>query len=380
MVQGVSRSNGMIYLDYNATTPVDPAVLEAMLPYLRERYGNPNSHHAMGAPVREAIERARGDVARLIGAQPAEVLFTSGGTESSNMAIKCAAWRRESRGRHLVTSAVEHPATVHPMKWLSRFGFSFSEVPVDRHGLIDPDDVKKALRPDTVLISVMHAQNEVGTIEPVEEIGRMARERDVLFHVDAAQSVGKVPVSAAAMHADFLSIAGHKFYGPKGIGALYVRRGVEIDPLIHGAAQEQGRRGGTENAAMIVGLGEAARLAAEHLRHGVDSSMRDALWEGMRQRLGNRVVLNGHPDRRLPTTLNVSFPGCVGGEILRRMSGVCASTGAACHAGDAKPSRVLTAMGIERERAIGAIRFSTGRPTTMDEIDQVVAMLAAALP
>jgi cysteine desulfurase len=306
------------------------------------------------------------------------VIFTSGGTESSNMAIKCAAWSRESRGRHLVTTAVEHPATINPMKWLARFGFSFTEVPVDRHGLVDPDDVRKAVRPDTVLISVMHAQNEVGTLEPVEEIGRIARERGVLFHVDAAQSVGKVVV-AAAMHADFLSIAGHKFYGPKGIGALYVRKGVEIDPLIHGAAQESGRRGGTENAAMIVGLGRAARIAAEHLRHGADSSMRDAFWEKMRGALGDRAVLNGHPERRLPTTLNVSFPGHVGGEILRRMDGVCASTGAACHAGDAKPSRVLTAMGIDRERAIGAIRFSVGRPTTMAEIDRVVEMLLEAL-
>lgn len=369
----------MIYLDYNATTPVEPSVLDAMLPFLREQYGNPNSHHGMGLPVREAMESARREVAALVGARPAEILFTSGGTEASNMAIKCAAWLRESAGRHLVTTTVEHPATLGPMRWLARFGFSLTEVPVDRHGLVDPADVRKALRPDTVLISVMHAQNEVGTLEPVEEIGHIARDRGILFHVDAAQSVGKVPVNVNDMCADLLSVAGHKFYGPKGVGALYVRENVAIEPLIHGAAQESGRRGGTENTAMIVGLGRAARLAAEHLTQGVDSSMRDAFWDRLQRALGGRVVLNGHPTRRLPTTLNVSFPGHVGGEVLRRLDGVCASTGAACHAGDARPSRVLTAMGIDRERAIGAIRFSVGRPTTLADIDRVVDMLAAAL-
>ena len=366
----------MIYLDYNATTPVDPAVADAMLPFIGEHFGNPSSGHPVGRIAREALEASRASVAALIGASPEEILFTSGGTESSNMAIKGVAQLRQSTGRHFVTTAVEHPATLSPMKWLERSGHARTEVAVDESGRVDPDDIRKAIRPDTILISVMHSQNEVGTIEPIAEIGRIARKAGILFHVDAAQSVGKVPVRVEEMSADFVSIAGHKVYAPKGIGALYIRKGLEIEPLVHGAGQESGRRGGTENVIMAVGLGKAAELAAEYLKEGDHTHLRDYFWQRLSTAFGDAILLNGHPTQRLSSTLNVSFPGHVGGTILSKLDGICASTGAACHAGDAKPSRVLTAMGLSRERAIGAVRFSVGRPTKQSEIDRVVEMLA----
>lgn len=368
----------MIYLDYNATTPTDPAVTEAMLPYLREHYGNPNSGHAMGRSVREAVESARASVARLIGAKADEISFTSGGTEASNWAIKGAAFAEKRRGDHMITISVEHPATLGPMQWLERFGISHTIVGVDSHGRVDPAHIEMAIQDNTILISLMHAQNEVGTLEPIAEIGKIAKSRGVLFHVDAAQSLGKVPVNVDEMNADMLSIAGHKLYAPKGIGALYVREGVEIDKFIHGAGQEHGRRGGTENVAMAIGLGKSAELSIDYLKQGTHAELRDLFWEKLSAAFGDKVVLNGHPTERLPSTLNISFPGHVGGNVLAKLDNVCASTGAACHSGDAKPSRVLTAMGIDRERAIGAIRFSVGRPTTREEIDTVVDLLKRA--
>lgn len=369
----------MLYFDYNATTPVDPAVAEAMRPFLHDEFGNPNSGHAFGRRSREAIENARSQVAELIGAESNEIAFTSGGTEASNWAIKSAARLRQSAGKHMVTTSVEHPATLNPMKWLAAFGFSHTEVPTDEYGRVDPDDLRDAIRPDTILVSVMHAQNEVGTLEPIAEIGRFTRERGVLFHVDAAQSLGKVPVDVRAMNADLLSIAGHKLYGPKGIGALYIRSGLELEPLLHGAGQESGRRAGTENLMMAVGLGKACSLSVEYLEKGDHNRHRDYFWNRLADSFGDRVLLNGHPTERIPSTVSVSFPGWIGGEILARLDGVCASTGAACHAGDAKPSRVLTAMGYSRERAVGTIRFSVGRPTTDAEIDRLVEMLKRAL-
>ena len=369
----------MIYLDYNASTPIDPAVAEAMRPYITEQYGNPSSGHPLGRAARAAVDSARASIARLIGASPEEIVFTSGGTESSNTAIKGAARLRGSKGRHLVTTAVEHPATIEPMHWLEGFGFTRTEVPVDRTGMVDPDEVRRAIRPDTILISIIHAQNEVGTIEPVAGIGRIAREKDVLFHIDAAQSAGKIPLDLRAIGADFVSVAGHKMYAPKGIGVLYVRRGVEIEPLIHGASQERGYRAGTENVIMAVGLGKAAELAAAHLPADAITATRDYFWRRLSETFGERVLLNGHPALRLPGTLSVSFPGQVGGEILAKLDGVCASTGAACHSGGTKPSAVLTAMGYSVERAVGTIRFSVGRPTRREEIDQVVEMLARHL-
>ncbi|HPF38251.1 MAG TPA: cysteine desulfurase family protein [Phycisphaerae bacterium] len=369
----------MIYLDYHATTPTDPNVTEAMLPYLREQFGNPTSGHAKGRPVREAVENARASVARLINAEASEISFTSGGTEASNWAIKGAAFAANRKGDHVVTMSIEHPATLEPLAWLERFGMSHTIVDVDEYGRVDPAAIRAAIQDNTFLISLMHAQNEVGTIQPIEEIGAIARERGVLFHIDAAQSLGKIPVDVKALNADLLSIAGHKLYAPKGIGALYIRKGVEIDKFVHGAGQEQGRRAGTENVAMAVGLGKAAELSVAYLNDGDHSGLRDYFWGQLQHTLGDKVVLNGHPTVRLPSTLNVSFPGHVGGSLLERLEGVCASTGAACHAGDAKPSRVLTAMGLDRERAIGAIRFSVGRPTTRQEIDRVVEMLVRQL-
>lgn len=366
----------MIYLDYNATTPIDPAVAEAMRPFITQQFGNPSSGHPLGRTAKAAVDAARVSLARLIGASPDEVVFTSGGTESSNTAIKGAARLRGAKGRHLVTTAVEHPATIEPMRWLEGLGFTRTEVRVDGTGMVDPDDVRRAIRPDTILISIIHAQNEVGTIEPVAEIGRIAREAGVLFHIDAAQSAGKIPVDVQAIGADFGSIAGHKMYAPKGIGALYIRKGVTIEPLIHGASQEQGRRAGTENVVMIAGLGKAAELAAAHLADGSLGAIRDYFWSRLSETFAQRVVLNGHPTQRLPGTLSVSFPGQVGGEILSKLDGVCASTGAACHSGGAKPSAVLMAMGFNVERAVGTIRFSVGRPTRKEEIDRVVDMLA----
>jgi len=369
----------MIYLDYNATTPIDPAVAEAMLPYIREHFGNPSSEHAIGLAARLAVAAGRASLAALIGAGSDEIVFTGSGTEASNMAIKGVARLRRSTGKHFITTAVEHPATLNPMRWLEGFGYTRTEVPVDATGMVDPDDVRKAIRPDTILISAIHAQNEVGTIEPIVEIGRIARDSGIPFHVDAAQSVGKVQVNVEEMNADLLSIAGHKLYAPKGIGALYIRKGLEIEPLIHGGSQESCRRAGTENVVMIAGLGKAAELAADYLRGTGHAELRDLFWQELSQAFGDRVLLNGHPTQRLPGTLNVSFPGRIGGEILARLDGVCASTGAACHAGDARPSAVLLAMGHDRERAVGTIRFSLGRPTTWSEIDSVVQKLTAIL-
>lgn len=366
----------MIYLDYNATTPIDPAVAEAMRPFIEEHFGNPSSGHPIGKTARDAMEKARASVASLIGASPDEVVFTSGGTEASNWAIRGVAESLESKGRHIVTSSVEHPATLKPIDSLVRRGFTKTVVAVDGLGMFDPDEIRRAIGPETILISVLHAQNEVGTIEPVSEIGRIAREAGVLFHVDAAQSVGKIAVDVKAFNADLVSIAGHKLYGPKGIGALYVRAGVDLPSMIEGAHQEGDRRAGTENVIMAVGLGRAAELASSHLPDEPLVEMQNCFWDGLSAAVGDRVLLNGHPTERLPGTLNVSFPGHVGGTLLARLDGVCASTGAACHAGDAKPSEVLTAMGFDRDRAIGAIRFSVGRPTTRREVDAVVSMLA----
>lgn len=366
----------MIYLDYNATTPVAPEAFAAMRPHLEAAFGNPSSSHALGREARAAVDRARTQLARLIGAETDEVVFTSGGTESINAAIKGIA---AGRGRgHIITTSVDHPATTAVLEFLCGAGFESTAVPVDATGRVDPAEVRKALRPDTILITVLHAQNEVGTLEPVAEIGAIAREAGVPFHVDAAQSVGKVPVNVRKLNADLLTIAGHKLYAPKGIGALYIRRGVRIEPFIHGAAQERGRRAGTENVAFIAALGAAAELAAAYVASGPHAELRDRFWQGMQAAFGQRAVLNGHPVQRLPNTLNVSFPGRIGAEILAKMPDVCASTGSACHAGTAEPSGVLAAMGLGRERAAGAIRFSLGRPTTAAEIDQALASLRSA--
>ncbi|ABI55978.1 cysteine desulfurase family protein [Alkalilimnicola ehrlichii MLHE-1] len=368
-----------IYLDYNASTPIAPEVAKAMAPYLQEAYGNPSAGHWAGGPAREAVEQARRQVARLIGAAPDEIVFTSGGSEANNHAIK-GTWYATEGPFHIITTAVEHPATLVPCRFLESLGASLTVLPVDRYGQVNPDAVQAAITPETRLISVMHANNEVGTLQPVEAIGRIARDHGVRFHVDAAQSAGKVPINVQAMGVDLLSLAGHKFYGPKGIGALYVRRGIDLTPLIHGAGHEGGRRAGTESALLATGLGTAAEKARDLSPMARVQALRDRLWTGLKGHFGDTLCLNGHPQARLPNTLNVAFADCVGAAILDRLDGVAASTGSACHAGSVTLSPVLAAMGVPERVGMGALRFSLGRWTTEQEIDEVIARLARAVP
>ncbi|HZU05829.1 MAG TPA: cysteine desulfurase family protein [Chloroflexota bacterium] len=372
------ETSASIYLDYNATTPLDPAVLAAMRPYLETHFGNPSSSHVYGATARAGVETARAQVAALLGCAPDEVVFTGGGSESDNLALLGVALAHRDRGDHIVTTQIEHPAVLETCRYLERrFGFRVTYLPVDGQGQVDPAAVEAALTPRTLLVSVMHANNETGVLQPVAAIAALARRHGVLVHTDAAQSVGKVPVDVAELGVDLLTVAGHKLYAPKGVGALYVRRGTVLDPLIHGAGHEGGRRAGTENVAGIVGLGAACAVARERL--AVDLPRLTAL----RDRLGAALlaagwVLNGHPTARLPNTLNVSLEGAEGEEVLRRAPSVAASTGAACHSGQLEPSAVLLAMGLSRARALGAVRLSLGRWTTEAEVDRAAEALVAA--
>ena len=366
-----------IYLDYNASTPIDPAVASAMQPFLRGAFGNPSSGHWASTPAKAALDRARSEVAALIGAAPDEIVFTSGGSEANNLAIKGTFFAPNRRGAHIITSTIEHPAVLAPCRFLERLGASVTYVPVDRAGRVDPEDVRRAITPQTILISVMHANNEVGTIQPIEEIGIMAREHGIRFHSDAAQSVGKISTNVNELSVDLLSIAGHKLYAPKGVGALYVRGGVELEPLIHGAGHELGRRAGTESALLAVGLGAASALGQDLAPMDRVRALRDGFWQALQDRFGDRVVLNGHATHRLPNTLNVSFVGKIGADILGQLSDVAASTGSACHSGRIELAPVLAAMGVPEKIGMGAIRFSLGRMTTSDEIDQVVERLVA---
>ncbi|MGH8682149.1 MAG: cysteine desulfurase family protein [Burkholderiales bacterium] len=369
-----------IYLDYNATTPVDPAVLEAMLPYLREHFGNPSSQHAYGRRTHEAVEHARGQVARLLGAHPDEIVFTSGGTEATNHAVKgaaFAAFERGQIGQQVLISAVEHPATQETARFVERLGFKRVMVGVDRYGVVDLDGMERALRAPTLMVGVMHANNETGSLQPVAEIARLARSRSALMHVDAAQSAGKIRVDVGELGADLLTLAGHKMYAPKGIGALFVRRGVGLERLIHGAGHESGRRAGTENVPYIVGLGEACRLAHADLAETAARLKRlcDRLWAHLQEGLGAKVVLNGHPECRLPNTLNASFLGVIGSELLGTIPEIAASTGSACHEGEVSISPVLGAMGLDPPVARGAVRLSLGRYTTEAEVDRAAGLL-----
>lgn len=378
----MTDSNRPIYLDSNATTPIDPAVRDAMLPYLGERFGNPSSSHRYGQEAHRAVDNARRQVADLVGASPREILFTSGGTEASNHAIKGAVLTHHPEPGHLIITAIEHPATVEPCEHLKHFfGCEVTVLPVDRHGLVDPDAVRRSINPRTRLVSVMHSNNEIGTLEPIREIALIARERGVLMHTDVAQSLGKLPVDVEELGVDLLTIAGHKLYAPKGVGALYVRRGVRLVRFMDGAGQEDGSRAGTENVPYIIGLGKAAELAESSLPEATSQlrALRDRLEGRLRAAFGARIAVNGHPERRLPNTLNVSFLGQIGSEVLDAVPQIAASTGSACHAGKVTESPVLAAMGAGSDIARGAVRFSVGRFTTAEEVERAAEILIGAL-
>ncbi len=368
-----------VYLDYNASTPIDPAVAAAMRPFLEEHFGNPSSGHWASTGTKAALETARGQVAALLGCHNDEIVFASGGSEANNFALKGAFFKRCEKGDHIITTAIEHPAIVEPCRFLERLGARVTFLPVDSSGRVDPDDLRKAITPRTILVSIMHANNEVGTIQPIDECTRIAHEHGILFHTDAAQSIGKIPTDVNQLGVDLLSIAGHKVYAPKGIGALFVRRGVALEPLIHGAGHESGRRAGTESALLAVGLGKACELAGDLTAMDLVRALRDRFWMELQKRFGNRIALNGHPTHRLPNTLSVSFVGQIGAEILARLDGVAATTGSACHSRRVELSPVLKAMRVEPDVGMGAIRFSLGRGTTRDEIDSVVIRLTGVM-
>jgi cysteine desulfurase NifS len=369
-----------IYLDYNATTPIDPEVAEAMRPYLYEHFGNPSSSHWYGQQTKQAVEKARQQVAQLLGCHPDEVIFTSGGSEANNYAIKGVASAHRTRGNHIITSAIEHPAVIEVCKYLETKDFEVTYLPVDAHGLVALEAVEQALRPQTILVTIMHANNEVGTIEPIADIARLARRHGILVHTDAAQSVGKIPTSIDALGVDLLSIAGHKLYAPKGIGVLYRRRGLSLEKLIHGADHERGLRAGTENVLEIVGLGQACAIAQRDLAHNMAhmQQMRDRLQAGLTQRVQHMRV-NGHPERRLPNTLSVSFAHLEANRLLAAMEGVAASSGAACHADTVEVSAVLTAMHVPLAYAMGTLRFSVGKMTPQADIDRALDIVVQAV-
>ncbi|NQT96830.1 MAG: selenide, water dikinase SelD [Candidatus Marinimicrobia bacterium] len=362
-----------IYLDYNATTPIDPRVAEVMLPFINQHFGNPSSSHAYGITARKAVNIARRQIADLLECSLDEIIFTSGGSEANNYAIKGVAENYREHGNHIITSAIEHPAVTEVCDYLVTRGYKISRLPVDKYGLIDPAQVEEALTPQTILVTIMHANNEVGTIEPLAEIAEIAHRHAVLVHSDCAQSLGKIPVTVAELGVDLLSIAGHKLYAPKGIGALYVRNGVRLGKQIHGADHEMNRRAGTENVIEIVGLGKACELAGDDLEKAAAHlrKLRDRLETGLKNEFP-QIRINGHPEKRLPNTSSISFPGMEANTILAELEGVAASAGAACHADQVDVSSVLEAMDLPLEYAMGTIRFSVGRFTTSDEIDQAI--------
>ncbi|MBN2697796.1 MAG: selenide, water dikinase SelD [Bacteroidales bacterium] len=368
-----------IYLDYNATTPVDREVAEAMQPFLGEVFGNPSSAHSFGAEAKKAMEQARKQVAELIHCHPHEVIFTSGGTESNNYAIKGIAFSNMHKGKHIIISAIEHPSVTEVCDYLVKKGFQISVIQVDEYGLIRPEDLEAAITPQTILISVMHANNEIGTIQPVREISEIARRHGIVFHTDAAQSVGKIPVDVGEMGVDMLSVAGHKLYAPKGVGALYIRDGLVLEKLIHGADHEQNKRAGTENVLEIAGLGKACEVAGRDLNKNMKQMerTRDLLQQNLTEQLPG-IRLNGHPQLRLPNTLSLSFYRLEANILLNEMemNGIAASAGAACHTDSIDVSPVLTAIHLDRDYAMGTIRFSVGRQTTEDEINRASEIIA----
>jgi len=367
-----------IYLDYAATTPTHPDVLKAMLPYFTEAFGNPSSIYSYGQEAKGAIEEARTKVASLIGARDEEIVFTGGGTEADNFALKGVAFANENRGNHIITSPIEHHAVIETCKYLERRGFSVTYLPVDEYGMVDPDDVRRAITDKTVLISVMLANNEMGTIEPIAEIGKIAKEAGVYFHTDAVQAVGRIPMDVNELGVDLLSISAHKFYGPKGIGALYIRKGTKVVSFMHGGGQERRRRASTENVPGIVGFGKAAELARQDINEEVGrlTHLRDKLITGLLERI-DRTRLNGHPAKRLPNSVNVSIDFVEGESMLLNLDleGICASTGSACSSGSLEASHVLLAMGLSHEQAHGSLRFTLGKWTADEEIERVLEVL-----
>jgi cysteine desulfurase len=370
-----------IYLDYNGTTPHDPEVIDAMRPFLENEFGNPSSAHLYGIRPKQAIDAARRQVAGMLGCRPGEIVFTSGGTESNNQAVKSIAGACFARGNHIITSTIEHPAILEVCRFMEAHGFSVTYVPVDSDGQVDPADVAAAITPRTIMITIMHANNEVGTVQPVAEISRLTRDREILIHTDAAQSMGKIPTQVDQLGVDLLSVAGHKIYAPKGVGALYLRSGIQAEIFCHGAGQEMGIRAGTENVLGIVGLGKACEIAHRRLSENTlhMKKMRDRLEKGLADAL-NDIRFNGHRTQRLPNTASVSFFGLAANRILEEIGlEVAASAGAACHSDQIQISHVLEAMGIPEDWAKGTVRFTTGRMTTVEEIDRALEVVVAAV-
>jgi cysteine desulfurase len=373
---GKSAMKDFIYLDHNATTPIDPGATAVMKRVMEEEFGNPSSGYVLGTRAKQEVEQAREEIAGFLHAEAEEIVFTSGGSESNNMVLKGAIDLRRPGEFHMITSAVEHPAILNPALFLLELGVHVTVVPVDRYGRIDPDDLRKAIRPHTALISIMLANNETGTLQPIREISRIAREYNIPVHTDAAQAVGKLPVDVEGLGVDFLTVAGHKLYGPKGVGALFMKRGKDLTPLIHGGGQERGKRSGTENTILAAGLGAACRVAGSQLLDDrthmttLRDRLQSLLFEGV-----DGLVLNGHPVERLPNTLNVSVPGIEGAKILEGLPRVIASTGAACHDRTVKLSHVLSAMGVPLEIGMGALRFSVGRSNSPDQIEEAAGMI-----
>lgn len=368
-----------VYLDHSATTPVDQKVLEAMLPFFSMDFGNPNSLHAWGRKARQAVDQARDEVSRLINAEPSEIIFTGGGSEADNIAIKGVAFAKKDKGRHIITSAIEHHAVLDTCKWLEKEGFDITILPVDEYGTIRPEELKKAIRPDTILVTIHFANNEIGTVQPIEQLGSICREQGVLFHTDAVQAAGHIPIDVKKLPIDLMTMAAHKMYGPKGVGALYIKKGVKIVPLIHGGGQERGLRSGTENTAGIVGFGKAAALASDRLAKDEpekERSLRDRLIDGILEKIED-AMLTGHRTERLPFHASFCFRYIEGESLLLRLDalGIGASSGSACTSGSLEPSHVLLAIGLPHEIAHGSLRLTLGKDTSEEDIDYVLENL-----
>ncbi len=370
-----------IYLDYNATTPLHPEVIKKMQKYMYEYFGNPSSSHWAGKKPKEAVKNAREQVAELLNCSPEEIVFTSGGSESNNFAIKGIAFLRKSKGNHIITTQIEHPAVLEVCKYLEKFNFKITYLPVDNYGMLNIKILEKAITPETILVSVMHANNEVGTIQPVEEISKITKKHSIIFHTDAAQSAGKIPTDVKKLGVDLLSIAGHKLYAPKGIGVLFIKKGIELEKFMHGAGQEQGKRAGTENVIEIAGLGVACEIAVNDIKTNMQKlkNLRDKIFIGIKNIIED-VRLNGHLDKRLPNTLSLSFKGIRANELIKKTEDYLAvSAGAACHSGKSEISYVLKAMNVPEDWAIGTIRISTGRFTDENDVKNAVNIIVKAI-